>query len=757
MNHNPTIAKLLAKENVTVQHGNYHTAWFDVKDRVLGLPIWKDMGKDVYDLLVGHEIGHALYTPYEGWHDSPEKLEGCPRSYINVIEDARIERFVRSDYPGLIRPMANGYKILLEDGFFSDVDNIKWDEVKLIDKINLKAKLQDLIEVPFTSEEKTYFDRAFTTETFDEVVELCREILAFTKENQPELLTPPPVSEDEQAPGNNDNDDLPQGHDDMEAPGEQNEQQELQGNDSGDDEESEEDSNAGDTDSDQGETDKSSEDQANADTAENQSTQTLDEDQSLTDNFYRNAERDLIDLDENGRQTTYVNGPKKEVLKKVIISYEDLAKDRIKRREKAFKGEDSSADCDYEANYDRLKKLWPTRLKEIKTAIRPAVKEFEQRKAAQRWQKASVAKTGMLNVNKLHAYKTDDDIFLRATKLADSKNHGMMMYIDYSGSMHGTLSHVLDQLLHLVVFCKTVQIPFDVYGFTSSQKRAPSIDKLQIDSDIDFHNVALPNLINSNLKKSDYEEALFQLFARATVMKPNARYWDEDDNGLDWRFKCDLDCWISSYEQLGSTPLNHALVAAHTMVKDFRAKNAIEKMNLVILSDGDSNGMSTHHGDIAWDNQVDTSGYWNRGAVAIIDKKKVELSDLGRRCTKDLLSNLQKTLGCNTLGFFVSFDNHDFRSKISEVNSKEYYDGSDVYKEANTMYRKEKVAHYQNVIGYNEFYVVKGQQLGTATDEALGELQDDASKGQIGAAFRKQAKSKKANKVLLTKFGIAVA
>ena len=73
------------------------------------------------------------------------------------------------------------------------------------------------------------------------------------------------------------------------------------------------------------------------------------------------------------------------------------------------------------------------------------------------------------------------------------------------------------------------------------------------------------------------------------------------------------------------------------------------------------------------------------------------------------------------------------------------------------MYRKEKVAHYQNVIGYNEFYVVKGQQLGTATDEALGELQDDASKGQIGAAFRKQAKSKKANKVLLTKFGIAVA
>ena len=72
----------MARENITVQYGNYQTAWFDIKNRVLGLPMWKDMGKDVSDLLIGHEVGHALFTPFEGWHDSPEKLEGCPRSYI---------------------------------------------------------------------------------------------------------------------------------------------------------------------------------------------------------------------------------------------------------------------------------------------------------------------------------------------------------------------------------------------------------------------------------------------------------------------------------------------------------------------------------------------------------------------------------------------------------------------------------------------------------------------------------------------------
>ena len=93
------LPKLLAKENITIQHGNYKTAWFDIKNRILGLPVWEDMGKDVYDLLIGHEVGHALETPFEGWHDSPEKLEGCPRSYINVVEDARIERKVKARYP----------------------------------------------------------------------------------------------------------------------------------------------------------------------------------------------------------------------------------------------------------------------------------------------------------------------------------------------------------------------------------------------------------------------------------------------------------------------------------------------------------------------------------------------------------------------------------------------------------------------------------------------------------------------------------
>ena len=96
------LAKLLAKENLSVQHGNYSTASFDVVNRVLRLPLWKDKGKDVYDLLVGHEVGHALYTPADGWHDSEKKIGKIPRAYLNIVEDIRIERMIQDTYPGIV-------------------------------------------------------------------------------------------------------------------------------------------------------------------------------------------------------------------------------------------------------------------------------------------------------------------------------------------------------------------------------------------------------------------------------------------------------------------------------------------------------------------------------------------------------------------------------------------------------------------------------------------------------------------------------
>ena len=76
------LARLLATENLVVEHKQTPTAYFNVDTRVLVLPKWDKASDVVYDLLVGHEVGHALFTPNV---DFTEQVS-CPRDYVNVIE-----------------------------------------------------------------------------------------------------------------------------------------------------------------------------------------------------------------------------------------------------------------------------------------------------------------------------------------------------------------------------------------------------------------------------------------------------------------------------------------------------------------------------------------------------------------------------------------------------------------------------------------------------------------------------------------------
>lgn len=734
MNHKSTLAKLLAKEDVTVQYGNYHTAWFDIKDRVLGLPLWKDMGNDVTDLLIGHEVGHALYTPFEGWHDSPEKLEGCPRSYINVIEDARIERHIKQNYAGLVGPMKRGYKKLFDDGFFGDdIKSTDWNNVKLIDKINLKAKVGNLLDVPFSSEEIVFYQRAMKTQTFAEVTDLVRDILAYTKENTPELIQQPePPVENPEGQNEEKTQEGPSGHDDYDKET-TNEEQTSKTKTETTETEGEGESEKSDTSDNKPSERTEDDDKQNQGNVENQTPP--EEDVSETDENFRRKEHTLIDRDEGGNQVAVGNEMRKDIRDKVVISYEQLSADRKKYANMKI--------SEHMYKHDDFK----TYMKEVKRNVNYAVKEFEMKKAAYRYTRAQTAKTGSIDVNRLWSYKTSDDIFSRVTKLADAKNHGMMMLIDYSGSMCDTMGQVMDQLLHLTVFCKTVNIPFDVYGFTSTNKSLGSIyDDENVgpyskEGEISHSNLSMPQIISSSLKKGQYEEALFHIWLRKYYCADSYSYGERSI--------------LSKYEDYGSTPLNEALIVSHRLIKQFKNKNAVDKMNLVIMSDGDANRVDVVRSSKA--DYVDTDRYGK--TIVNIEGKKVLMTDRGRQGTKSLLQNIQKTYGVKTLGFFIADGSSNYWYKISDArcNGEGYgiYD-NDMRKPYNRQYAKHKCVTFQNTLGYDEFYIVKsGKNLNTEDDGFTPD--EDATKGQITSQFKKYSKSKKNNKTLLTNFGKAVA
>lgn len=180
------LAKLLATENISVIRSNVVTASFDLKNRTLILPRWKEMTPEVEEMLMLHEVGHALYTTtskYEVVFKEKRHLAG----YANIIEDVRIEKKMKERYPGSRKSFNLGYRQLNDRDFFG-LGERDLSDLLLIDKINLYYKVGYDCGVTFTDAEQPYINKVDKCSTVDDVLELAQEIFDFSKQQMEEEL-----------------------------------------------------------------------------------------------------------------------------------------------------------------------------------------------------------------------------------------------------------------------------------------------------------------------------------------------------------------------------------------------------------------------------------------------------------------------------------------------------------------------------------------------------------------------------------------
>ena len=186
------LAKLIATENITIQHNNVKTASFDVKNRVLTLPIFKEQSGDVYDMLIAHECAHALWTPYEEWQNiESQEL----RSYVNVLEDTRIDHLIQKKYPGVVYNYKNGFDILEKQNFFGFAGKNINKDFMVIDKINLRSKSMNRLPFDFNTQDKNWISKVDSLVTFDDVLSLAQEMLAWQKEQIEQMAKLPNFDE----------------------------------------------------------------------------------------------------------------------------------------------------------------------------------------------------------------------------------------------------------------------------------------------------------------------------------------------------------------------------------------------------------------------------------------------------------------------------------------------------------------------------------------------------------------------------------
>ena len=705
------LAKLLATEDLIVEHKHVETASFNVHDRVLTLPCWEKASSLVYDMLVGHEVGHALFTPDEEWWVDHQISPGI----VNVVEDARIEKLMKRKYGGLAKCFYRGYNELHEEDFFQlEDENI--NEMTLPDRINLHFKLGNFVDIDFSIEEKHFVARIDQCETFQDVLEVSKDLHDFCKANDEKRKQE--KVDDAEPQG------IPFGSSDSSDNSPSDSQEgtdEKDGESEGGEVKTEETQTKGDT------------PQEPAQLQTGDSSSSLDGQSSLdvkTDRSLQESLKDLIDQDDYYRDTNYIEIPNID-LKKVIVE-NSLLHSRIDKEWR-----ESHPD---ESVFRFPDKQFFEFKKSAQKEVNYLVKEFECKKSADAYARASTARTGILNTGVLHTYKFNEDLFKKVTVLPDGKNHGLVFILDWSGSMSRIMLDTLKQLYNLMWFCKKVQIPFEVYAFTSCYPKFGGVDPLceakvnQFDVDRNF---SLLNMFTSKTKGKVLEKQMKTMFRIASTFGYHT--YGED------RYNVPLGL------NLSGTPLHETMIALHQILPSFQKDNDVQKVQCVILTDGEGHPLTYHSEHVSHYDPTKTylgSSNSARKNCFLRCRKTGRTYSFGEgwygsaSYTDAFLKNLRdKFPNMNFIGIrlLTSGDSYSFLSA--------HLDGTDLIN-ARVVWRNTKTASIKTS-GYHTYFGLSSNALSNDTEF---EVKEDASKADIKRAFAKTLKGKKMNKKILSEF-----
>ncbi len=709
-----TLARLLATENLVIEHKKVSTASFDVVNRVLVLPIW-DASGTVYDLLVGHEVGHALFTPSEDWRRSTSVP--VPPDYVNVIEDARIEKLMKRKYAGLAKTFYKGYQELNDQDFF-DIQDADMMDMSFIDRVNLHFKVGIYVKIPFFDEwEQSIITDVESAETFADVLFISEEIVKHLKSKAPE----------EESSKNQEG--VPNGT--------------LNGGDNSDN---------GDVDED-GENDYSDMAEDGDNVCDGNQGGGPDEEISETQRSFDESLEELAQTKSWMSETEYVEIPKINI-DRVVVSNHAL-RDHITSTYDVY---EELRIKHFGSPFEKVDSQYKQYRKDAQKEVNYLVKEFEMRKSAAAYSRASTSKTGVLDTKMLHSYKYNDDIFKKVSVIPEGKNHGLIFILDWSGSMSNCMQSTIEQLLNLAWFCRKVHIPFDVYAFTyewhesilwrdddevdPEEELAPKC--VAKDGHLDIHKrFSLLNLLTSDTTTKNFEVDCLNLYRLA--YNADRRNWS--------------DLIVPPGLSLSGTPLNESIVCLHEIIPQFKKKNGVEKVNTVILTDGESAGIS-YRVDVSrrygGDNHyLGHNNVCERHALRCRKTGNVykNFDDTYKGCvTNVLLQNLKDCFPeVNLIGFRImsgSDFGHLLRGSlgVSTWDSPEYSAGM-------KLWRKNK-AYEVTKFAFDSLYVMAHSKLDQNTEFNIEESLTDRD---VAKAFRAMMKTKRTNKKILSSFATLVS
>ena len=727
------LAKLLATEDLIVESKKVETACFNVHTRVLTLPMWDKASNNVYDALVGHEVGHALFTPDSNWFEEID----IPMGIVNVVEDARIEKMMKRKYAGLSKTFYSGYHELSDSDFFK-IQGKNLNTFNFADRVNLYYKIGNYNDIPLKNDrEKELLSMVGATETFEDVLDVSKLLHEYCKQEIEDMKK------------------------ELEQKMEEEEQAQMFGgsgsglggsSDENSDEEINNDTQYQAVDAEEEDDESDFEDQPSSNISISQipaaeldaAIQKIEGGEGgIEISSATELDRSIQNLNKSDSvQNEYFELPQVNT-GHIIIDNAHIHKcielewsDQItnKKTHQYLESEYDPSKYVIESLNDARKDFKDFK-KSAQKEVNYLVKEFEMKKSASAYARAATSRTGVLDTTKLHTYKYNEDLFKKVTVLPDGKNHGLVFILDWSGSMNSVMLDTVKQLYNLIWFCRKIQVPFEVYAFTNcypnpNTKTSYEVKEgvAQIDGSFSLMNL-LTHKVNTKTLESQMEN--IYLIAKA----------------LAWQYTNYYNIPLGM--GLSGTPLNETLVCLHEILPQFKKDNQVEKVQCVILTDGEAHPLRFHHEfSHRWGEECEKyMGTSYIGENCILRDRKTgntyAFDDNSFTMTDVLLQNLRdKFTDVNFIGFRI------LPPREASYFAKRYVEYGDELEKIMKVWRKEKSFAIKKS-GYHVYFGLSASALDS--DDAF-EVKEDATKTDIKKAFFKSLKGKKMNKKILSEF-----
>jgi len=777
--HN-TLAKLMASENIKISHDHTaRTASFDTQSRMLVLPIWEGMPREVVEMLIAHEVGHALHTP-----TTADEIMGAinaidatnpvvVKDFLNICEDVRIEKEIKNKFPGIRRQFSKGYLWMEQNGFFGTMTR----SMSFADRANTHFKAGGYVGY-FNPTEQSILDEMVATKSWDEVVAVAKRLYDYCTPDQ--------------------------GEDQQEQAGKGEPQQGQQGqsqqSDGGGEGTPSGEKSEGNGESAKGKKPSDANGKQGGNGKKPQRPSTAQTQESALD---KKVSTDCLGI-------KYVEFPKmnldalifdcKAIEKQLDITTTKVNAERKVQAQQTFNVNSYIADEYGSSLYNEF-------AKDSRGFILQLVRQFEMKMNADIVQRTSQSRTGNLDMRKIHAYRFIDDMFLRNEEISAGKNHGIVFYLDWSASMQGTLNNTITQMLAIVEFCRMVNIPYEVFAFTTRTaceelaKRGEDLAENQIYTTVpnpkgqDYwckvqgitgkyesiqtsgNDFGLLNFFSSRQSKLSHRTMAARLLQFSDLY--DNKYSSRNKKNMGQTQEMVNECrrlsnlfselqennsWLS----LDGTPLVQAVSSMIHIIPKFKAKYNLQVISAVFLSDGEASGspfnLESKYVTSANKGSNPSQVYKQEELVIVHNGKEYrqsapcrhgsERTDRGINGWDSFLNTMRTILGINTVGFYIMHEAGRRLACTIEDVSVAKLTKDEVAKLVKDFKSEGFVSLTRK--GFDEYFIMKSDTESVTNEDMF----DDVTAGDIkvaAKAFRDGQRSKVTSRIVLSKISSVLA